>query len=503
MITRSDMNRVMEREPKFDDIMLSLRATGKQPKGIIEEVRQVIAIARKFNEEVTRPGSLGLDRKMHEDPDHLAWDFVRKANERGLYTLFLPKIFGGKGYNLSCVGYFCEELASACGAVANIVGVHYLGVTMLFSSWNLKVISRVCKDIVVGEKSGDPCLLSLAMTEPNAGTDSQNVEFMDTGSLACHARKVDGGYRLNGTKIFISMGHMSTWHLVHAYTDLKKASENTVMLAVKTGSQGFAFGKKEKKMGQKGCPASELVFNDCFVADDQVCIDNRDSAKFKRSIKETNEQIFAYIWGASRMGVGAFGTGTARAAFEEALKFAREHELDGSPLINQEWCQTLLAEMYKNVLVARISYAEATYANGMHGLWRVINFKPMYYLIKYTPKAVLSAIFPRLSQLGFMTTLFRKICFDFQSNEEMDRVDGWGSFAKVVGTDAGIANARMALEIMGHAGIRQDHRAEKILRDSKLFQIYEGTNQINRLNLFKRLIMRQTPQAKVFSSANL
>jgi hypothetical protein len=153
--------------------------------------------------------------------------------------------------------------------------------------------------------------------------------------------------------------------------------------------------------------------------------------------------------------------------------------------------------------VARISYAEATYANGMHGLWRVINFKPMYYFIKYTPTALLGAIFPRLSQFGFMTTLFRKICFDYQSNDEMDRVDGWGSFAKVVGTDAGVANARMALEIMGHAGIRQDHRAEKILRDSKLFQIYEGTNQINRLNLFKRLIMRQTPQAKVFSSANL
>ncbi len=503
MITRSELNRVMEKEPKFDDIMLSLRATGKQPKGIIGEVREVIAVARQFNEEVVRPSTLKLDRIMHEDPDHLAWDLAKKANDRGLYTLFLPKIFGGKGYNLSCVGYFCEELASACGAVANIVGVHYLGVTMLFSSWNLKIISGICKDIVDGEKNGEPCLLSLAMTEPNAGTDSQNVEFMDTGTLACHAHKTVGGYRISGTKIFISMGHMSTWHLVHVYTDLKRASENTVMLAVKTGTQGFSFGKKEKKMGQKACPASELIFNDCFVPDDQVCIDNRDASKLRRSIKETNEQIFAYIWGASRMGVGAFGAGTARAAFEEALKFAKENELDGSAMINQEWCQSLLAEMYKNVLVARIAYAEATYANGMHGLWRVINFKPMYYFVKHTPRAVLSFIFPKLSQLGLMTTLFRKICFDYQSKDEMDRVDGWGSFAKVVGTDAGIANARLALEIMGHAGVRQDHRAEKILRDSKLFQIYEGTNQINRLNLFKRLIMRQTPQASVFSPVNV
>lgn len=503
MISRSECNAFLDREPKFDDIMMNLRAIAKQPKGINGEIREIIAIARKFNEEIVRPGCLKLDRTMHEDPEHLAWDWVLEANRRGFYTMFIPKIFGGAGYSLGGIAYFLEELASACGAVANIVGVHYLGVSMLFSSWNLKVINRICQDVAKGYKEGKPCILSLAMTEPDAGTDSQNVEFMDAGSLACHAQKVSGGYKINGNKIFISMGHMSTWHILHAYTDLARASENTVMLAVKTGTPGFSFGKKEKKMGQKGCPASELVFKDCFVPDENLCIGKEDASRLKRPVKKTNEQIFAYIWAASRTGVGAFGVGTARAAFEDALAYAARTEIDGQVLVNHEWCQSILSDMYKNVLLSRLAYAEASFANGLHGMWKIMNLKPMYYLTRYTPAGLLTFFISALSRFRFVTDLFRKICFDYQEDEAIDRIDGWGSFAKVVGTDAGIANARLALEIMGPAGVRQDHRAEKVLRDSKLFQIYEGTNQINRLNLFKRMVAKSLPQAEVFSQANL
>ncbi|MBU1170124.1 MAG: acyl-CoA/acyl-ACP dehydrogenase [Proteobacteria bacterium] len=502
MISRSELNVLMDREPKFDDIMISFRAIAKQPKGINKELKQVIAIARKFNEEVIRPGSLALDRKMHETPDHLAWDYVREANKRGFYTMFIPKMFGGEGYSLTAVAYFLEELSSSCGAVANIVGVHYLGIVMMFSSWNLKICNRICADVIKGQKNGEPCLLSLAMTEPDAGTDSQNVEFMDTGSLACHAQKVKGGYKVTGNKIFISMGHMSTWHIVHAYTDLKRGSDNTVMLAVKKGTQGFSFGKKEKKMGQKACPASELIFKDCVIPDENVCFSKEDMAKLKRRVKDTNAQVFAYIWAASRTSVGAFGVGTARAAFEEALDYATKTMIDGQRLVDHEWCQSLLGDMYKNVLLSRLAYTEAGYANGLHGIWMVMNVKPMYLMNRYLPKALISWFMKPFLNLGLTTTVFRKICFDMQSDDAVNRVDGWGSFAKVVGTDAGIQNARLAMEIMGHAGVRQDRRVEKILRDSKLFQIYEGTNEINRLNLFKRLVAKALPQTEVFSETN-
>jgi len=502
MISRSEIRSLLDNEPKFDDIMCSLRATGKQPGGIIKETREVIAIARKFNEEVTRPAVLNLDRKMHADHDYLPWEYVHEANKRGFYTMFIPKIFGGRGYSMSGVGYFLEEIGSVCLAMANIIGVHYLGVTMLCSSWNMRMIDNLCRDVAAGEKTGDPCLLSLAMTEPDAGTDSQNVEFMDNGNLGCHAKKVAGGYIINGTKIFISMGHLSTWHMVHAYTDLKKGSENTVMLAVKTGTKGFSFGKKENKMGQKGSIASELVFNDCFVPDENVCIDNRQITGLSRNRKDTNEQIFSYIWGASRMGVGCFGAASARGAFETALKFASEIKVDGKLLVNHEWCQARLAEMYKNAAVARTTYVEANYANGLHGLWKLLNIKPIYYLLKYTPVIVLDRIGAWLNQIPVMTRLYRMICFDLQTDEEIDRVDGWGALAKFSCTDAGVANCRIAVEMMGQAGIRQDRRAEKMLRDSKLLQIYEGTNQVNRLNMFKRLLARSCPGVKTMSASN-
>ncbi|MDY6906182.1 MAG: acyl-CoA dehydrogenase family protein [Thermodesulfobacteriota bacterium] len=501
-MTSGVMKSFLESEPRFDDIMCSLRATGRQPKGIIREMKQVVAIARRFNEEVARPYVAALDLKMHEDPDYLPWDFVKKSNEWGFYHMFIPRIFGGKGFNLSCVGVFMEEIGSVCAAMANLIGVHYLGYIALVSSWHMRLIDEISRDVARGGETGEPCLISFAMTEPDAGTDSQNVEFMDTGSLACQADKKDGGYVVNGTKIFISNGHLSTWHMLFAYTDLQKASENMVMLAVKTGAQGFSFGKKEKKMGQKASIASELVFRDCFVPEAYVLLDNEQTAGLSKGPRDIVEQILANIWAVSRMGVCAFGTGAARGAFERAVRFATETEVNGDLLINHEWCQSHLAEMYKNVAVARLTYMESAYTNGMDGAAKPLNFKPLYYMTKYTPAWVFDKLYSPVLKFRFVTWLIRKFSFDFQKCEEINRIDGWGSLAKVVGTDAGVTNGRMALEIMGNAGVRHDYLTEKTLRDAKLYQIYEGTNQINRINLFKRLVAPNCSDAETFCQYN-
>ncbi|MBI5895968.1 MAG: acyl-CoA/acyl-ACP dehydrogenase [Desulfobacterales bacterium] len=488
--------------PAFEDFTPALRAIADQPAAIVKEARQIVALARAFNREVIQPSAAALDRQMAEDPDYLPWSFVQTANEWGFYTLFVPKLFGGRGYNLSCVNLFLEELASGCLAMANLVGVHYLGYTMLTASWNMRLLSKISRQIVTSEKQGEPCLLSLAMTEPDAGTDSQNIELMNHGNLRCLAEKVPGGYRLNGTKIFISCGHLSTWQVVHAYTDADKASENTVMLLVHKDSPGFCLGKKEHKMGQKGCPASELIFKDCFVPDDLVCIDNAQIQALKRDAAQTNAQIFAYIWGASRAAVGAFGIGAARGAYEAALRFANETALNGAPLINQQWCQGLLAQMYANVAVCRSACHEATQANAMHGLWKTLNRKPLYYAARLLPAAWAGALLEKICRMRIVTTVSRILNFDLQAEAEIDQVDGWGSMVKVAGTNAGMRNCQLALELMGQAGLRHDRGAEKIFRDARLLQIYEGTNEVNRVNVFKRLIQRSCPQAVSFSQTN-
>ncbi|MFH2131878.1 MAG: acyl-CoA dehydrogenase family protein [bacterium] len=488
--------------PDFDDITASFRAMAKQPAGLVKEAREVLEIARAFTDEVVRPSVAALEAAVSDDPDYLPWDFVKQANEWELYTMFIPRMFGGRGYSFSCVNFLIEEIGSVCLAMANLVGVHYLGVGLLMSSWNLRLSNRIAREVVSKQKKGEPCLISLAMTEPDAGTDSQNIELMNTGNLGCIAQKVPGGYTLTGNKIFISNGHLSAWHVVHAYTDAWHASENTVMLLVKADAAGFSLGKKENKMGQKGCPASELIFKDCFVPDDQVCIDNEQLEKLKRSPEKTNEQIFAYIWGASRISVGAFGVAAARGAYESALKFCSETSLQESRLINQEWCQTILARMYCNVSVARAACFEATQANALHGLWKLMNLKPIYYAARFTPGWLFKGLSWLLNR-SLTTALIRKICLDHQTDSEIDRVDGWGSIAKVTGTDAGMENCRLALELMGQAGVRQDNGLEKIVRDTRLLQIYEGTNEINRLNVFKRMIQRSCPDAELFSKATI
>jgi alkylation response protein AidB-like acyl-CoA dehydrogenase len=408
-------------------------------------------------------------------------------------------MFGGKGANLSCIGLFLEEISSVCLATANIIGVHYLGFTILTASWNLRLINRVSREVAAGERNDDPCLISLAITEPDAGTDAQNIELMDLGNLSCRAQRTKEGYRVNGSKVFISMGHVSTWHIVNAYTDLEKPSESTVMLAVKKGAAGFSLGKKEDKMGQRGCPASELIFNDCLVPLENACIDSDQAQSFSRGRKGTNEQVLAYIWGASRMGVASFGAGAARGAYQEALAFAGQKRIEGKPLLQHEWCQGRLAEMYKNAALSRAIFMEAAFANALYGFWKLLNKGPLYYFLRILPEGLANRLFPRLCEKPFATKFIRKLAFDGQSDEEMARVDALASVAKVAATDAAVANCRLAMEMMGEAGFRQGRRMEKMVRDARLLQIYEGTNQVNRVNVFKRTGARTQDGAEVFT----
>ena len=498
MISRKEIKAYANQSPRFDDMICSLPAAPKIPKAMVGETRKVIAIARKFNEAVVRPHALELDRRMHENPDYLPWDLVEKINDWGLYTLWIPKIFGGQGYNMPSMCYFVEEIASSCLAIANLIGVHYLGVCTLTSTWNMRLINHVCREVKLGEKNHTPCLVSLAITEPNAGTDVEETDLIDKGNITCHAEKVPGGYKLNGTKIFISNGHLSTWHMVIAYSDLNKPADKAVVLAVKTGTPGFSFGRKERKMGQKACPASELIFKDCFVADEFVCLDPEQVTANRRPPREIYMQMIDYVVSATRAGVGAFATGAARGAFETALKFASETVVAGKPLIHHEWAQCRLSEMYKNVAMSRLTYVETNYANGLYGAFRELQKKPMYYYYKMMPAIWLDKLIPPLMNKPAMTRLFRKQKMDGQTDEEIHRTSGWASLSKFGATDLGVKNCQMALEMMGEAGLRHDRGAEKILRDAKLLQIYEGTNQLNRLNLFKCLIAGDYPPVTVF-----
>lgn len=498
MIKRDESSTLMEEYPRFVDIMNGLVATEKLPKGVVKECREAMALARRFNRTVARKYALELDRKMQEDPTYLPWELIEEANRWGFFTMWIPKLFGGKGWSLSSLSPFVEELASECLGITNLIGVHYFGFSILVATLNVRLIDKISREVVEGEKTGKPCLVSGAVTEPEAGTDAEEVELLARARVRCHARKVEGGYVVNGRKIFISNGHLSTWHMLVAYEDLEKPDETMIAFAVKNGTPGFSFGRMEKKMGQKGCPASELVFEDCFIPDENLLVAASQLQGMKRGPKELGMQLIDFVVSATRPGVGAMGAGVARGAFEIALQFARETEVEGRLLINHEWAQCLLAEMFKNAALARLSYMEANYSNSMYGMARLLSFKPLYYYHHAMPTSIFDRFMPAANELDVTTGVYRKLVMDGQSDEDARRASGWASLAKVAGTDLGVKNCQLALELMGQAGLRHDRRAEKCLRDAKLLQIYEGTNQLNRLNLFKCLVAPAAPEARAF-----
>jgi alkylation response protein AidB-like acyl-CoA dehydrogenase len=472
---------------------LGLHLGPKQPKGMIKETRRVVALARKFNDEVARPLSLDLDRRTFTDHDELPWGLVEKCNEWGLFTAFVPKVFGGKGYNLPSLSYFNEEVGSVCLGIANVISVHNLGVACLTVTGNTRVARRVLNEVRHGEKTGVPCLISVSLTEPTAGTDMQDLDLIDRGSIGCRATRVDGGYIVNGTKVFTSSGHLSTWDVLYTCTDPKRPAETMVVLAVRKGTKGFSLGRFEEKLGQRICPASTLQFEDCFVPDDLVLMDARSIATFSdASAQDIYRRHFDFWLCMSRGAIGAWGTAAARGAYEAALSYADETVLDGKPMINHEWVQCRLAEMYANVRLSRLAYLEATQANPLYNL---LQSKHVYYTLKHLPAQVFNVLGPLLDKPAAS-----RLTSKFLLHRDIDQslCVGLSSMAKFAGGELAIKNCQMALELMGANGLRHEQRVEKILRDAKLLQIYEGTAQLNRLDTFKTVIAPASLQAKVF-----
>lgn len=472
------------------DWSAGLAAVAQLPRSARHDVVAAIELARRFNAEVVRPLALDLDRAVQDDPELLAHGFIAQANARGLFTRWLPKMFGGAGWNMLSLYAFIEEISSECVGLANVIGVHYLGVATLLSTWNMRLARQVFGEVVAGERLGRPCLVSLAITEPHAGTDVEETELVDRARLGTTTtRQPDGSYRVNGRKVFISNGHVSTWHMVIAYEDRAHAADTTCIVAVRTGTPGFSFGAKENKMGQKACVASELLFDDCRVPPQQVALDRAQTQTLGRPHREIAQTVIDYVVSSTRAGVGAFAAGTARGAAEAASRYAAGKRLaGGAPLIEQQWAQALLADMAQHAALARQAYIESALANGLGGLYQVLFTQPIYGIDRLLPRAWMRWGGALALRSAWLTRWFQRRYLGAYPPDWQHLTSGMASLAKVACSDFAVRNAGLAIELMGADGLRHEHGVEKRLRDAKLLQIYEGTNQLNRINYFKCLL---------------
>ena len=480
----------------FEDHFHGLMALKKYDARLIAQTQQAWEDERRFLREVIAPRVLEEDRKHAADHDHVSWDLLRLAGQHGRLSGFIPKIMGGTGRAAGLSMPNTEEMAAVDTAYSGMLGGHGLGLVALMMTFNMKVLQRVAQNITAGEKSENPYVIDCAITEPTAGTDVEEIELYPRAKLGCQAKPAPGGALLNGRKVFISTGHMAADHVILMPFDVKDAVNTYGCFVVPTGAPGFSLGRLERKMGQRAGPASELIFEDCFVPQENIAMSALEFAEPKyrgqfRALLET-------VLGVTRTAVGAMSTGAARGAFERALGLARTATHKGRTLIHQQWAQAILTNMFINVMTARSVYLEAQFALmsnlGMGGAGAAM---PGFMNTDFVRTVFQSGPVQKFFQSDWLRKKMLDRIIDLPADRNA-RIQTMSSMAKVVGSDAAMENCHLAVEFLSKAGLRHDRGIEKVFRDAKLLQIFEGTNQLNRLNIFKHTFARRLPGVEVF-----
>ena len=240
---------------------------------------------------------------------------------------------------------------------------------------------------------------------------------------------------MNGTKQWITNGGEAETYTVMAMTDRARGSRGASMFVVEKGTAGFSFGKKEDKLGIRGSATRELVFEDCRIPAENLL--GREGMGFMLAMK-----TFDY----SRPGVAAQALGIAQGSLDAAVQYAREREQFGKPVIANQGLQFMLADMATKVETARA-------------------------LVYQTARSIDEA----------------KSGTKFAKESAM---------AKMYASDVAMSVSTDAVQVFGGYGYMKEYPVEKMMRDAKITQIYEGTNQIQRQIIASNLIKESASNSK-------
>ena len=358
-------------------------------------------LARKIAIEKVLPARAELDEK-----EEFPWEIIKVCAEAGLMGISIEEEYGGFGGGVleNCLAV--EEMSRICLGVATSYAATGLGAhpIMLYGSPEQK--KKYLPDIAIGKK-----LAAFGLTEADAGSDA--------GSIRTTATRTEGGYVLNGTKQWITNGGEAEIYTVIAMTDRSKGPRGASAFILEKGVPGFTFGKKENKMGIRASATRELVFQDCFVPNENLI--TKEGMGFIVTMRTFDR---------TRPGVAAQGVGLAQGALDEAVRYAREREQFGKKIISFQAVQHMLADMATQVEASRaLVYAVSRYID------------------------------------------------QSKDPKEISKVSG---MAKVFASDTAMKVTVDAVQIFGGYGYMKEYPVEKMMRDAKILHIYEGTNQIQR-----------------------
>ncbi len=373
-----------------------------------EEQQQIKYSVREFAESEIKPHVMEWD-----ETQHFPEEIRPQLAELGLMGILFPEEYGGSGMGYVEYATIIEELGRVDGSVGLSVAAHNsLCSNHIYKFGTEEQKQKYLVPLAKGESFG-----AWGLTEAQAGSDASGTRTT--------AIKNDGGWKVNGSKNFITHAIACNTCVAVAVTDKEKGSKGiTAFIFDKSMMEGFRSDKKENKLGMRASETSSVVFEDCFVPDENRL--GNEGEGFLQAMQ---------ILDGGRISIAALSIGIAQGAYEAAVKYSKERVQFGHPISEFQAIQFKLADMATQIEAARLLTLQAAY----------------------------------LKDNGKKTT------------KE-------SSMAKLYASEVAVRVAEESVQIHGGYGYTKDYPAEKFWRDSKLCTIGEGTSEIQRLVIAKQLL---------------
>jgi len=372
-----------------------------------EEYQLAYQSAFDFGQKEIRPHNAEIERT----DDFPPWLWKRLADQ-GYTGIAIPEEYGGSGGDYMMAALVARGIGRANGAISMSYGAHLnLCGHNIMRNGTEEQKRKYLPGLASAEMIG-----ALGLTEPNAGSDAMGIRTI--------ARPVDGGYLINGSKVFITNGPIADVIILYTKTRPEAGSRGITAFIFETKTPGFAVARKLQKLGMHGSPTGELVFEDAFVPAENVLGKVDEGYKVVMSGLDIERAFYAVS-----------GIGGLEAALEMSIKYAKEREQFGQPIANFQLIQAKLADMYTDLEAARHMAHRA--------LW--------------------------LAQQG-------------------KRVSKEAAAALLFVARASSRAANEALQIHGGWGYLTDFEVERLWRNARLGEIGAGTTEIRQLLIARELL---------------
>ncbi|CCG03427.1 acyl-CoA dehydrogenase family protein [Blastococcus saxobsidens] len=334
--------------------------------------------------------------------------------ESQLHAVVVPEAYGGVGADALTSAVVAEEIARVCATTQQVSGANELFAWPLLLAASEEQQRRWLAPIAAGEALG-----AFALSEPDAGSD--------VASMTTRAEATDEGWRVRGTKRWITNGGVADCYVLFAVTDPEAGSRGISAFALERTDAGLSFGAPEKKMGLKGSPTTEVYLDDVPLPADRLI--GRPGEGLRIALGTLDR---------TRTGVAAQAVGIAQGALDVAVDHVSQRRQFGKVLAEFQGLQFMLADMAVAVRAAR--------------------------LLTHAAAEEIEAGAPTMGASG--------------------------AAAKLFASDTAMKVTTDAVQLLGGSGYVTDFPVERMMRDAKITQIYEGTNQIQRIVIARDLLNR-------------